>query len=75
MYRDRIGSSASGSLRVAEERHIVGGRAVVEILESDFHGTNGNSQFFESREEVEEVMWRKSKFGGLYIVGGEIESA
>jgi hypothetical protein len=47
----------------------------VEVFQANFHGPHIDTQFFEAREEIEEVVGSQSQLCRLDIMRGEVEGS
>lgn len=77
MNRGGIRATSPGTLvRAAEKGYIVGGGGtVVQILQANLHGSDGNSKVLETGEKIEKVVRGQGQLGRLDIVRGEAKVA
>lgn len=66
-------SITSGPLGFVEEGNVRLGHIVMDVLQSDTHGTDGDGKILEAGEQVEQVMGSEGKFCGLDALGANLQ--
>lgn len=66
-------SITSGPLGLVQEGDVGLGYIVMDVLQSDTHGTNGDGEILEAGEEVKQVMGGQCKFRGLDALGAKLQ--
>lgn len=66
-------SITSGPLGFIQERDIGLGHIVMDVLQSDTHGTNGYGEILEAGEQVKQVMGSQGKFRRPDALGAQLQ--